>query len=83
MAVAASLPLRYAVGEGRHYSDLGLIITGGVVERVTGERLDVAVRRLVAEPLGMTSTGYGPVERGDGGGLRTRRRHRAGDDPRR
>jgi CubicO group peptidase (beta-lactamase class C family) len=62
VAVAASLPLRYAVGEGRHYSDLGLIITGGVVERVTGERLDVAVRRLVAEPLGMTSTGYGPVE---------------------
>jgi CubicO group peptidase (beta-lactamase class C family) len=62
VAVAASLPLRYRVGEGRHYSDLGLIITGGVVERVTGERLDVAVHRLVAEPLGMTSTGYGPVE---------------------
>jgi len=62
VAVAASLPLRYPVGEGRHYSDLGLIIAGGVVERVTGERLDGAVHRLVTEPLGMTSTGYGPVE---------------------
>ena len=62
VAVAASLPLRYAVGEGRHYSDLGLIITGGVVERVTGERLDVAVRRLVAVPWGRTSRGDGPVE---------------------
>ena len=62
VALAASLPLRYPVGEGRHYSDLGLVITGGVVECVTGERLDAAVRRLVTEPLGMTSTGYGPVE---------------------
>jgi CubicO group peptidase (beta-lactamase class C family) len=62
VAVATSLPLRYAVGEGRHYSDLGLIITGGVVERVTGERLDAAVHRLVTKPLGMRSTGYGPVD---------------------
>lgn len=61
VAVATSLPLRYAVGEGRHYSDLGLIITGAVVERVSGQRLDAAVRRLVTDPLGMTSTGYGPV----------------------
>jgi CubicO group peptidase (beta-lactamase class C family) len=60
--VASSLPLRYAVGEGRHYSDLGLILVGAVVEAVSGERLDAAVRRLVAEPLGMTSTGYGPVD---------------------
>lgn len=62
VAVAASLPLRYAVEEGRHYSDLGLILTGGVVERVAGERLDAAVARLVTGPLGMTATGYGPVE---------------------
>ena len=83
MAVAASLPLRYAVGGGRRYSDLGLIITGAVVERVTGERLDAAVRRLVTEPLGMTSTGVRPGRAGDGRRLRARGRHRAGDDPRR
>jgi serine-type D-Ala-D-Ala carboxypeptidase len=62
VAVAASLPLRYTVGEGRHYSDLGLILTGAVVEQATSERLDAAVRRLVTEPLAMASTGYGPVE---------------------
>ena len=62
VAVAVSLPLRYPVGEGRRYSDLGLIITGAVVERVSGERLDAAVRRLVTAPLGMASTGYGPLE---------------------
>jgi serine-type D-Ala-D-Ala carboxypeptidase len=61
VALAAALPLRYPVGEGRHYSDHGLILTGAVVERVTGMRLDEAVRTLVTGPLGMTDTGYGPV----------------------
>jgi CubicO group peptidase (beta-lactamase class C family) len=60
--VAASLPLRFAVGEGRHYSDLGLILGGGVVERVSGERLDTAVARLVTEPFGMAATRFGPVD---------------------
>jgi CubicO group peptidase (beta-lactamase class C family) len=62
LEVAATIPLRYAVGQGRHYSDLGLIFTGGVVERVTGERLDSAVERLVTSPLGMTATRFGPVD---------------------
>jgi CubicO group peptidase (beta-lactamase class C family) len=61
VALAAELPLRYPVGEGRHYSDHGLILTGAVVERVTGMRLDEAVRTLVTAPLGMSDTGYGPV----------------------
>ena len=61
VALAARLPLRYPVGEGRHYSDHGLILTGAVVERVTGMRLDQAVDELVTRPLGMTSTRYGPV----------------------
>jgi serine-type D-Ala-D-Ala carboxypeptidase len=60
--VAASLPLRYAVGKGRHYSDLGLILVGAVVERVSGERLDKAVGRLVTGPLGMAGTRFGPVD---------------------
>jgi serine-type D-Ala-D-Ala carboxypeptidase len=60
--VAASLPLRYAVGEGRHYSDLGLILLGAVVERVSGEQLDTAIGRLVTGPLGMAATRFGAVE---------------------
>jgi serine-type D-Ala-D-Ala carboxypeptidase len=61
VALAAALPLRYPVKEGRHYSDHGLILTGAVVERVTGMRMDEAVRTLVTAPLGMADTGYGPV----------------------
>jgi CubicO group peptidase (beta-lactamase class C family) len=59
--LAGSLPLRYGVGEGRHYSDLDFILLGAIVEAVTSERLDVAVACLVTEPLGMTSTRFGPV----------------------
>lgn len=61
VALAADLPLRYPVGDGRHYSDHGLILTGAVVERVMGMRLDEAVAELVTAPLEMTSTRYGPV----------------------
>lgn len=54
------LPLRYRPDSGFHYSDLGFMLLGRVVARITGEPLDVAVTRLVTEPLGMTGTGYRP-----------------------
>ena len=42
------------------YSDLGAIILGQVVERVSGERLDEYLTRHVFGPLRMTSTLYRP-----------------------
>ena len=42
------------------YSDLGAIILGVIVERVSGERLDAYLARHVFGPLGMTSTQYRP-----------------------
>ena len=42
------------------YSDLGAIILGVLVERVSGERLDDYVARHVFGPLGMTATRYRP-----------------------
>jgi serine-type D-Ala-D-Ala carboxypeptidase len=57
---AASLPLRYQVGEERHYSDLSMILAGAVVEMVTGERLDAYARRSIFEPLGLHDTGFVP-----------------------
>ncbi|MBV9379529.1 MAG: beta-lactamase family protein [Streptosporangiaceae bacterium] len=42
------------------YSDLGFILLGEVVAAVSGERFDVAVRRLVTGPLGMRDTGFTP-----------------------
>jgi serine-type D-Ala-D-Ala carboxypeptidase len=52
------LPLRYAPGTSRHYSDLGFMLLGSVVEQVAGAQLDEAVSSLVLEPLDMRSTGY-------------------------
>lgn len=46
------------------YSDIGVMVLGAIIERVTGERLDGFARRAVFGPLGMTSTGYGPLEPG-------------------
>lgn len=40
------------------YSDLGFILLGAVVERVSGVRLDVFTQTHVFGPLGMTATGY-------------------------
>lgn len=57
---AQRLPLASRPGTVWSYSDLGLILAGGVVERVTGLGLAGAFRELVAEPLGLTAR-YGPV----------------------
>jgi CubicO group peptidase (beta-lactamase class C family) len=55
-----SLDLRYPVDSGRHYSDLGFMLLGEIVRRVSGEELDAAARRLIHEPLGMRDTTYVP-----------------------
>src|SRR5690606_13473258 len=43
------------------YSDLGVMVLGAIIERVTGERLDVLAKRLVFDPLSMTYTSHGPL----------------------
>lgn len=55
----ARLAVRYRPGSGRHYSDLGFMLLGRVVEEVTSSALDVAVGELVLGPLGMTATAFG------------------------
>jgi CubicO group peptidase (beta-lactamase class C family) len=57
--LARSLPLRYAPGSGRHYSDLGFMLLGQVVEVAAGARLPDALRELVLDPAGLTRTAYG------------------------
>jgi len=54
------LPLASQPGTAWCYSDLGLILAGHLVERVTGLGLADAFRQLVAEPLGLAAR-YGPV----------------------
>ncbi|MGH2821347.1 MAG: serine hydrolase domain-containing protein, partial [Actinomycetota bacterium] len=57
---AAGLPLRYPVDASRHYSDLGMVLAGEIVERVAGEPLDAFAARRVFAPLGMIDTGFLP-----------------------
>lgn len=54
------LPLRYEIGEGRNYSDLGFMLLGEIVRRASGEQLPNYVRETVHRPLGMMKTGFRP-----------------------
>jgi len=47
--------LRYPAGEGWDYSNIGYLVVGQLVETLTGESLDKALKRLVLKPLGIES----------------------------
>jgi CubicO group peptidase (beta-lactamase class C family) len=55
-------PLAYAPGMGVVYSDLGFMLAGVAVERLSGRRLDTAVGELVSAPLGLPEVRYRPPE---------------------
>ncbi|WP_223147523.1 serine hydrolase domain-containing protein [Georgenia wutianyii] len=54
------LDLRYETGSQRRYSDIGFMLLGVIVERVSGQPLHEYVREHVHEPLGMTDTSFLP-----------------------
>lgn len=56
-----SLPLKYPVGSGRHYSDLGFMILGYVIEDITGTSLDLFLKEHLYDPLGLTHTTFRPL----------------------
>ena len=53
-------PLDTAPGVRMVYSDLGAILLGQIVEKVSHEKLDAYLRRHVWRPLGMRDTQYKP-----------------------
>jgi CubicO group peptidase (beta-lactamase class C family) len=57
---ALTTPLQSGPGEIFHYSDINFILLGALIEKVTGDALDVYVQRHVFEPLGMEDTRYLP-----------------------
>ncbi len=65
-AYVRDLPLGWAVGEGRHYSDLGFMLLGRVVERVARKSLDTFLRDELYAPLGLRSTGFRRRQAGAG-----------------
>ena len=60
LRAACRLPLEAAPGTRAVYSDIGFILVGEALQRLTGEPLDDLCRRLVLEPLGMTHAGFCP-----------------------
>ena len=58
----AARPLRSAPGDAFVYSDLGYLLLGKIIERVSGEPLNVFAEREVFHPLGMDDTSFGPIE---------------------
>ena len=54
-------PLAYTPGDSTIYSDWDLILTGMIVERITGQRLEAFVQQRVWGPLGMRDTEFNPL----------------------
>lgn len=59
-----TMPLGWGVGAGRHYSDLGFMLLGYAIERISGKRLDVFLDDELYEPLGLKSIAFNPRRRG-------------------
>jgi CubicO group peptidase (beta-lactamase class C family) len=60
--IVLDTPLECKPGQCYIYSDLGAITLGMLVERVTGQGLDVFLQERVFGPLGMTNTFFRPAD---------------------
>jgi len=53
-------PLTFEPGTQSAYSDLGFILLGEIIERMTGKTLDALARERIFAPLGMNDSMYNP-----------------------
>ncbi len=60
-AAALGSAFAYPTGTRVVYSDIGLILIGFAIERLTARPLDQTVHERVVVPLGLTTIGYGPL----------------------
>ena len=63
-AYISQLPLGYLVGKERHYSDLGFMLLGYLIEAVSGQSLDAFLSNTVYDPLGLKKTTFNPPPSG-------------------
>jgi uncharacterized protein YbbC (DUF1343 family)/CubicO group peptidase (beta-lactamase class C family) len=56
----ARLSFDYPPGSGTQYSDVGFILLGEVVRRVSGQPLDRYLQRTIFKPLGLRNTVFNP-----------------------
>ena len=64
-AYIRDLPLAWSVGAERHYSDLGFMLLGRVVEAVAGRSLGKYLDERLYAPLGLSATGFLPRAQAD------------------
>ena len=62
--VIREMPLAWGVGDARHYSDLGFMLLGYIVERVSGQPLDKFLDQNLYRPLALRSTTFKPRTHG-------------------
>jgi len=62
--VIREMPLGWGVGDARHYSDLGFMLLGYIVERVSRQPLDRFLEQNLYGPLGLKSTTFNPRAHG-------------------
>jgi CubicO group peptidase (beta-lactamase class C family) len=62
--VIREMPLGWGVGDARHYSDLGFMLLGYILEHVSGEPLDRFLAQNLYRPLGLRSTTFKPRAHG-------------------
>ncbi|NWP75031.1 beta-lactamase family protein, partial [Escherichia coli] len=58
VARIAARPLRSAPGTEQRYSNSGYMLLGAVIEKVTGQSWDEAMRTRLFVPLGLADTAY-------------------------
>jgi CubicO group peptidase (beta-lactamase class C family) len=56
------LPLKFSVGSGRHYSDLGFILLGEIIETVSKLPLEQFMEQNIFKPLKMEHTMFNPLK---------------------
>lgn len=62
LPLIADQPLEFTPGERIGYSNSGYVLLGLIVEAVTGEAFADHVGRTIFQPLGMTGSGYWPLD---------------------
>jgi len=60
--VIAEMPLKYDVGKERHYSDLGFMLLGDIIEKVSGQSLDQFLKEQLFDPLNLQHTTFNPPD---------------------
>lgn len=58
------MPLKWEPGDGRHYSDLGFMLLGDIIERVSGQPIDRFLQQELYRPLDLRNTAFNPLNKG-------------------